>query len=467
MISPLLLLLTGTSLAVRPTEGGMFSFDDADVVASWEEPGGVVRVHYSVEGPNVVRAGDADQDGVPDFAQDVAITAAEVIDFYSDTVGLRRPLSEDQVGLSALGGSYAFDFYLVDFAGNADGMFSPDGCADGHCAGHMVMENDFAGYGYPSISMAIEVLTSHELFHAVQNAYAADQVNWFAEGTAVWGENQWDPGSLDFMWFADSYLESADRSLDKPPTGPVPAFAYGTCLWWDFLTTRHDTELMNELQEATDDSTGDPLLDMASVIEGRADTLEEAWTTFVSWNLATGDRAGALPGYSYATRLDGIHAEAEGTSIDDDNRFYPLAATYYRLDHQGGPLWFGLEEEAAGLHFALHPVKDGAADGPVEPAAEAWYGEAQGKRALLDGADLPAGGYWLAVTYPQRADASTKVRLCLGDEAAASACTAGDEPEDTGTDEPEEPGKGCSSTGLTPLAGAWGLIALMRRRRSS
>lgn len=460
------LLLVGMALAVRPTEGGMYSFDATDDVQSWDEPTGAVRVHYSVSGPNQVRSGDTDGDGVPDFAQLVAETAAEVIDFYDLDVGLRRPLSEEELGLSPLGGSYAFDFYLVDFGGNADGMFAPDACQDGHCAGYMVMENDFWGYGYPSVASAIDVLTSHELFHAVQSSYQHDLTVWMSEGTAVWGELQFDPDSQDFMWFADVYLEDTGRSLDKPPTGPVPSFAYATCLWWDFLTTRHDTALMDELLVAMEANPGEPLVEVEAVLEARGDTLRDAWSDFAVYNLATGDRAGLIDGYRYAERLEGIRAEAEGDAIDDDNRFYPLATTYYRLDHPGGPLWFGLEEEAPGLWFSLHPVADGAADGPVEAAVASFDGDTAGAWEL--GEDLPAGGYWLVGTYPELADSSVKVRFCLGDEATARACAPDEGPDDEDPDDTgdEEPAKGCT----TAPVGVAGLVLLLpvaavRRRR--
>ena len=46
-----------------------------------------------------------------------------------------------------LGGSPAFDFYLVDFGGSSDGMFGIDDCIDHRCVGYMVMENDFSDTG--------------------------------------------------------------------------------------------------------------------------------------------------------------------------------------------------------------------------------------------------------------------------------------------------------------------------------
>ncbi|MBT3221181.1 MAG: hypothetical protein HN348_19030, partial [Proteobacteria bacterium] len=254
----LLVLLSLQCLAMRPTQGGLWSFDSTDDVVHHDEATGLVRVHYSIDGPNRVRQGDGNANDLPDFVEDVGDTSVEVLDFYSQSLGLRLPISEAEMGLGNLGGSEAFDFYLIDFAGNADGLFGIDACTTipRHCSGYMVMENDFSGYGYPTTDMAISVLTSHELFHAVQAAYDSEQESWFSEGTAVWGEKQFDPDSLDFLWFAAAYLEDTGRTLNRPPTGPIPTFSYSTALWWDFLRLRHDAEFMVDLLEATETLDG-------------------------------------------------------------------------------------------------------------------------------------------------------------------------------------------------------------------
>jgi len=473
-----LLLPAGTASAVRPTEGGLFSFDAEDDVEYWDEPTGQVRVFYSVDGPSATRLNDDDGDGIPDFAQDVALTSAEVLAFYEDERGLRRPLGEEEMGLDPLGGSYALDVYLVDFDGNGDGAFGIDTCinAPRHCSGFLQIDN-YPG-GYPSLQNAIDVLTSHELFHGIQNAYDSEQDVWFSEGTATWGEVQWDPDSVDFLWFADEYLEDTGRSLDRPPSGPVPSFAYGTCLWFDFLTTRHDVDLMSTLLEATETPTGvgvDTLAEMEALIVAEGDTLEDAWFEFVSWNLATGPRAGAADSHRYAADLDGILAEAEGSAIDDDNRFYPLAATYYRLDHDGGAIWFGAEEAAPELRFALFPVEGGADDGPVEPAVDMWTADQAGAWSIAAGEDLEAGGYWLLGTYPMIADESIKVRFCLGSQDDAAACgpVVGDaddddddsEGDDDGTpaddDDDDDDGCGCTVEGRPATGVSWITAALL------
>jgi hypothetical protein len=468
------LLIAPPASAVRPTSGGMFSFSADDVVEAWDEETGSIRVHYSVQGPNETRLDDDDGDGIPDFPQNIARTTAEVLDFYEIEIGLRRPLGEEEMGLAQLGGSYALDVYLVDFDHMGDGAFGIDTCDSdpSRCSGFLSIENDFVGYGYPSLQLAIDILTSHELFHGVQGAYFGDYPVWFSEGTGVWGELRFDPDSLDFMWFADSYLEDTGRSLDRPPTGPVPAFAYGTCLWWDFMTTRLGVDAMPELFEATTGPLADPvdiLEVMEQVIVGRGDTLEAMWLDFATWNLATGDRAGQIESYDYADQLDGIIDEDDGSHIEDDNRFYPLAATYYRLEHGGGPIWFGAEEAAPGLVFRLLPVADGEDDGPVLDPVDTWTVDEAVSWKVGDGADFEEGGYWLLGTYPSRGDSSIKLRFCLGDQDDAEDCAPavaeGDDDDD------DDDGADCSCAQGAPNGGDWSvgllLLAFVALRRTS
>ncbi len=456
-----LLLLSPFAAAQRPTEGGMFSFTDEDVIATVDSPSGTVRVWYSTDGPNVVKAGDDDADGVPDFAALVGATAEDVLRVYA-AAGFRAPLSDGEDG-----GSDAMDVYLVDFAGNADGNYAAERCSSSprQCSGYFVMENDFSGYGYSNAETAIRVLTSHELFHAVQAAYDADEEVWFSEGTAVWAEDFYDPENTDFLYFCDAYLEDTGRSIDEPPAGPVPLFAYATGLWWWYLTDHYGDDMLIALLEATE-SGDDLLVDMADLQAARGGSLDEDFSTFAQWNLATGTRAGVAESYPFASRIGPVTAEARGAAIVDDNRFYPLAATYYLLEHPGGDVWFAAEAEAPELAFSLHGIDT---DGNVGDIVATF--EASPTPASLG--ELPAGDYWLVGSNPTLAEDSTKLAICLGTADDVTACAPADVDTgdtdtgdtDTGGDAPPK-GCGCDTGGV---GSGWvvGLLAMgmVRRRR--
>ncbi|MEQ1505901.1 MAG: MXAN_6640 family putative metalloprotease, partial [Myxococcota bacterium] len=414
------LWLAVPAAAIRPTEGGLFSFDATDVVESFE-PDPRIRVHYSVSGPNETVLTDFDHNDIPDYAETAASVAVLALDLYAET-GFRAPLTEADLGVGELGGSPALDVYLVDFDRQADGQYGTDACKsdpDSRCSGFLTIENDFSGYSYASTTVGLEVVISHELFHGVQFAYTADLEVWASEGTAAWAEQLYAPGSQDYLRFANAYLAEPGRGLSDPPVGPAPTFAYATGLWWDFLALRHGPSMLVDVLEAWQGQT-ELVGPMEQAIEGRGDTLHDAWVEFATWNLATSERAGEIDGYPYAADLFGLSPAITGDLIDDDPRLYPLATTYYRVHHLGGELWFGIDVEQPNVTFSLHPTIDGDKDSPVVAASSVFDGSDPTPRSI---GDLPAGHYWLWAAQAQNGDASEKIdRLCLGSEAAVRDC---------------------------------------------
>ncbi|MBL93534.1 MAG: hypothetical protein CMH56_17170 [Myxococcales bacterium] len=472
-----ILLFCPTSQA-RPTEGGLFGFSDSDTVVFYDTDEGNVRVHYSESGPNVTVLDDNDQDGVPDFVQNLGDIAEMVLETFHQELGFFMPIADDTLYIEN-GGSSAFDFYLVDFDGAGDGHFGMDGCFQDSpaCIGHMVIENDFAGYGYSSLYTALEVVVSHELFHAVQAAYRGDLPIWVSEGTAVWAEKQYDPDSYDFLAWASNYLEETSRSLNHPPTGPVPPFAYSTSLFWDFLSTRHGSVLIQDYFESSvvfeELSDDDWLSLLDDELQTKDDSLADAFFTFAQWNLGTGDRAGEMNNYAYAQSLNGLVIENYGDTIDDSIRLFPMATQYFRLNHSGGPIAVLLEEELADLAISLHPVSGGALDGPVL-GATATMPSVAGNAVVTfnDEADFDAGGYFLALVRTHYEGESSRIRFCAGSPTNVSLCQLEEEtPQEPieaaapSTDEDAATPFGCHATrpDLTWLG--FGLLLLGRRQK--
>lgn len=465
-------LLSGPALAARPDEGGgLFAFDETDLIESLDGPEGRVRVHYSVEGTNLTRLDDDDGDGLPDYPALVAATAEEVLAFY-EAEGFAPLPTEAEVGLSDLGGSAAFDIYLVDFGGSSDGHFAVDRCTGGACAGHAVIENDFKGYGYPSLEVAVTVLTSHELFHGVQAATDLELGTWLSEGTATWAEHAFDPGSDDFLGLCGYYLDDTQRSLDRPPAGAGSGFSYGTALFFAFMEETLGRESLVALMEALEGRGEDEgVVAIEEVFEEADSSLQAAWPVFSAWNLATGSRAGLAESYWFAEDLDRVDAESDGAAISEDHRFYPLATSYFRLDHDGGPVELAFAEDATGLVFSVHRSPGGSSRDPVEDAL--LVVEAAGTAAVELG-EQEAGVLWLVGSYPASTGDSLKIPFCFGPPEAAADCElaeVGDtgDAADTGEapDADEGGGCGCGVAGSAPAAGALvlSLLALAGRRR--
>jgi hypothetical protein len=434
-----------SSLAfARPTSGGTFSFSSEDVIETYDLD--MIRVHYSVEGPSLVLQGDEDLDGTPDYVQLVAEKANEVLEFYAEE-GFRYPISEEEMGLSNLGGTTAFDFYLIDFGGNSDGMFGVDDCSASVCSGYMVMENDFQGYGYPSIEEAVKVLTSHELFHAVQAAYNGNQPTWLSEGSAVWAEWLYDPEMNDFYWFAKAFLQETERSIHKPPVGVATSFVYGTALFYAFMDEYFGEVRMVSVQESLEGVAEEEVIE---VLLDHLDNVEEDWLAFTRWNLATGANAGAIESYTFARNIYGIPIEAEGETISENHRFYPLAASYFKIEHPGGEMSFVYQDEEEDVTFSLHPTNE---DKRVTEAVKVWTIGEEAQFSL----DLEAGDYWLIGTLPKLTNNSQKIDFCIGVDCVIPV-------EETVEPSNEEDKKGCQSVGFSAsLWFFWGILGLRRR----
>ena len=413
------LIIPTPDAIARPDDGdGLFVYDESDVLAAWDVPEARVRVHYSIEGPNRTILDDDDDDGVPDFVSLVGQEVAEVEVFFQ-MEGFRAPLHESDVGLGPLGGSDAIDVYLVDFGGASDGQFAVDGCVRDTCAGHLLIENDFAGYGYRSLRVAARVLASHELFHAVQFAYTSELDSWFSEGTATWAEHLYQPEVADYLNFCAAYLADISRSIDRPPAGAITAFSYGTALYFGFVQEMLGVATMVDMMERLGESEDvDEVTAMLDAVAFAGGDFSELWVTFMRWNLATGARAGLTESYPYATELrPGISAEVSGTAIVDDNRFYPLAATFFQLDHGGGELLVGVGED--NLEEVVFQVFPTSSAGKVRDSILWWQPLEQSVHSL---GVQDAGTYWLMGTYPEVAPESAPRLLCFGGSEAMTDC---------------------------------------------
>ncbi len=165
---------------------------------------GDLLVHYATTA-RTRPAADANADGVPDFVESVAQIAEAALDQLV-ALGFRRPLSD-----TAIDGDARIDIYLRDLV-SADGSAGTDSCTGDRCVGYVVAENDYAGYSYPSVEEGIRSVVPHEIFHLIQNAYAAGQPSSWTEGSAVWAVEQlYGAGNSDFERFLPSFLQRSFR----------------------------------------------------------------------------------------------------------------------------------------------------------------------------------------------------------------------------------------------------------------
>jgi len=461
-----LLLGLSTVAAARPDSPGstdMYRFAVGDVVEHVDSAGGHVRVFFTRSGVNAVPAVDTDVNGTPDDVDQVAQLYEDVLAFYTGR-GYQAPLSDAL--LADNGGDGRFDVYLVDFAGKADGIFVRQGCgADNRCSGYMVQENDFAGYGYPSLTYANRVLSSHEFFHAVQASYDNSESTVFLEGTAVWATEQFDASLKDFEGFVGGYLSRPSHSLDLPLPGPVDAFSYGAAIFFQYLGEKYGPVVIRELWEAAD---GTPTWFDAvdGVLKTHHSSFADAFFGFARWNLFTGKRADPTQSYAAGAGYPLLTVEAGTFPVNTPSlRVFESATSYLAVPVSGRTtvttsLVMPAGSDGSPLRFAVALRKGNVVSAPV--VADFTL------PIIVD--STGADEVLIVVSNTAQSGESLKPGLCAGSSDEVDACRVqlGAMPLSMAPTPPKK--DGCNATGGTPGVDSvlWvaGLIAWRRRRYS-
>ncbi len=343
---------------IRPTDGTGWMGNGYGIPAKfYDPPGGHFRVFYVETGDNAVDLTDeAPKNGVPDFVELVGRSAEATYDSTITRRGFRPPLDDSIYhDRPDYGGDARFDIYLRIAGKSSDGYRVSEVCTDGtpatfggtpgRCSGYFVMNPGYKNSHYPSEKDGVEVLTSHELFHNVQDAYNAGQWRTFTEGTAVWNELMVFPDSpgtwRDYLGFVPAFFREPERPFDQSMgSGGAAAYAYGAAVWFEYLSERHGPETIRKIWERVEQKEAGPaphFLDATeAVLREHESTLREAWIEFTRWNLLTQERASLAvggAGYRRAEEYPAVRFEKDLPQVEASSSlpFYGLSARYFRL----------------------------------------------------------------------------------------------------------------------------------------
>lgn len=266
------------------------------------------RVHYATTGTHAPDLATTRPDGVPDTVAFAGTTAEDALKRFAER-GFRAPPSD--AACPSNGGDAKVDVYLVRFAG-ADGTTIPESCTGSACASFVLVDATFTGRGYANAQEGFSTVVTHELFHAVQNAYDAQLDRFWAEGTAQWAMKALHPELQDFERQLPAFFVDPKRSIDSQPSGVTAGFLYGSAVFPLFLESVYGEGFVKAtLEEEAKGTKAVSAIDL--VLKARGSALAEAYPLFGAWNAATKDRAGT-GGYPDAAKYPGVKAEA----LEDD-----------------------------------------------------------------------------------------------------------------------------------------------------
>ena len=248
---------------------------------SFYSPGGHFNIHYNLTGGSAVNLTDENNNGIPDYVEEVADVFEYVWSVEIDIMGYPAPLSDGN-----LGGGSDFDIHIVDFSSPLYyGLTIPD-YGGTTSSSSINIDNDYQEKGYPSKGIdGLRVTAAHEFFHAIHfSMYGPATASWWMEQTAVWIEEEVFDEINDYLNYLRYFFNLPRRSLNTN-TGN---YKYGACIFPIFLSKKFGTDIIHEIWMEVAEHQSVDLKILDETIPGG---LGAAFAEFNRWNFFTGSRA--------------------------------------------------------------------------------------------------------------------------------------------------------------------------------
>ncbi len=259
------------------------------------------RIHYNTTGTSKIL-------NWPDTTyRDAVATAAENSwSMEVDGLGFRQPPS-DGSDPDGGGGNGLYDIYVQNLSGvygYTSGSYTVPSTPQTDATSYVVIDNDYAGFGYADPQDPMKVTVAHEFCHALQYAHNYEVPVWYKECTSVWAEDYVYDSINDYTQYLSYFLNTPYRSIDwEDATG---LRIYGSTVWNMFLSQRFDNDIIPSIWYQCENTLA-TMKNIDIVLSGYGSDIENTFAEFVLWDYFTGSRD------------DGNHFE-EGSS-------WPLAAT--------------------------------------------------------------------------------------------------------------------------------------------
>lgn len=183
---------------------------------------GHFKFHYTTTGYNAVDTLSTNEDGVPDYVYEAALTAEYVYRILIDTLGFDPPPVDNYEGAET-------DIYILNFAGSAYAYTHPEDAVTTTSrtedwTAYMEIDNDYAESSYTTSGLdGLRVTIAHEYFHVVQLGYnwylnngltgSRNGDTYFLEWSSTWFEERAYPDVDDYVQYLGNFFYNPGRSL--------------------------------------------------------------------------------------------------------------------------------------------------------------------------------------------------------------------------------------------------------------
>jgi hypothetical protein len=335
------------------------------------------RIHYNTSGTHRIL-------GWPDTTYRDAIATAAELSWTEEitNLGLRQPPS-DGGDPDGGGGSSHYDIYvqaLTGVYGYCQGSYTVPSTPQNDCTSYVVIDNDYAGFGYPDPQDPMKVTVAHEFCHACQNAHDYSEDVWYKECTSVWAEEYVYDEIDDYIQYLPFIFNSLYQALDyEDATGMR---IYASVIWNLYLSEKFGNQIIPQIWTALEGSSGIFNMIDSVLTVNYGTTIEDVITEFYIWDFFTG------------ARDDGTHFDEGGdwpvTSFVRIYATYPVVdgAPYiaHRPDHMGAN--YVKFTNPVGGYDLLNIAYDGPNPSTVPSSAYVCYQDPDGSTHEYGGMSL-------------------------------------------------------------------------------
>ncbi len=242
------------------------------------------RIHFDTSGQHMIL-------NWPDTAyRDAIATALEHCwSEETDVLGFRQP-PNDGSDPDGGGGSGHYDVYLQNLSGlygYCQGAYTVPATPRTDATSYVVIDNDYAGFGYPDPTDPMKVTVAHEFCHACQFSHNYTEETWYLECTSMWAEDMVYDDINDYRGYIFYFYNYPYNSLEwQDATG---LRIYGSCVWNFFLSEHVDPGIVVDIWYEFENA-GSTYDKIDTVLGTHGTSLEQEYVTFAVWSWFTGSR---------------------------------------------------------------------------------------------------------------------------------------------------------------------------------
>ena len=238
-------------LLARPTDNTAGQPGGPYTAPSTEAANAYFCFHWVESGDDAPPGSDGNLNTIPPYIQDVANVFGEVIQREHGDLEWREPISDGALGGCTWDGKQGrTDIYLKDLGQlGLYGYAAPDpGQNTQNPYAFMVMDDDYAEYGYDDPQDPLKVTAAHEYNHVLQFAYDVLQDKWMFESTATWMEEKVYPEIDDYLQYVGPWSQLSTMPLtrfDRQQGDKV----YGSAVFNRWLDDEYDETIVRRAWE--------------------------------------------------------------------------------------------------------------------------------------------------------------------------------------------------------------------------